>query len=66
MERAERFVSVNTIGLTGLGCFVITKPLILQLVGVVFTFEIVLLQAAQTPLTDASAAGVNSTAACKT
>ncbi|CAG7826075.1 unnamed protein product, partial [Allacma fusca] len=43
VERAERFVSANTIGLNGLGCFIITKPLILQIVGVVFTFEIVLL-----------------------
>ncbi|ODM89736.1 Gustatory receptor for sugar taste 64a [Orchesella cincta] len=34
------------IGLTGLGCFVVTKPFILRIISVVFTFEIVLLQGA--------------------
>ncbi|CAG7722153.1 unnamed protein product [Allacma fusca] len=49
VERAERFVSTNTISLSGAGCFNITKPLILRVIGIVFTFEVVLLQASQTP-----------------
>ncbi|CAL8136734.1 unnamed protein product [Orchesella dallaii] len=32
------------IGLSGLGCFVVTKPFILQVFSVLFTFEIILLQ----------------------
>ena len=43
--RAERFINRNIIALTGLGCFRITKPLYLNIIGVVFTFEIVILQA---------------------
>ncbi|CAL8093433.1 unnamed protein product [Orchesella dallaii] len=40
----KRITSGPQIGLTGLGCFVVTKPFILSILSVVFTFEIVLLQ----------------------
>ncbi|CAG7716022.1 unnamed protein product [Allacma fusca] len=44
VDRTERFLAVTKIGLSGLGCFTITRPFILSIVSVVFTFEIVLLQ----------------------
>ncbi|CAG7718720.1 unnamed protein product [Allacma fusca] len=48
IERAERLIRTSQIGLTGLGCFTITRQFILQIVNVVFTFEIVLLQTSNT------------------
>ncbi|CAG7717220.1 unnamed protein product [Allacma fusca] len=50
VERTENFISSKIIGLTGLGCFTITKPLILNVIAVIFTFEMVLLQALQASL----------------
>jgi len=45
VERVEQKVNTGPdIGLNGLGCFTITKPFILSIIGAVFTFEIVLLQ----------------------
>ncbi|CAG7733595.1 unnamed protein product [Allacma fusca] len=52
VERAERYVNSNTIALSGLGCFFVTKPLILHSFGVVFTGVIVLLQATKFPQDD--------------
>ncbi|CAG7830006.1 unnamed protein product, partial [Allacma fusca] len=43
VQRAERFINANSIGFSGLSYFVITKPLLLQIVGVIFTVEVVLL-----------------------
>ncbi len=40
----KRVAGGHEIGLTGLGCFTVTKPFILGFIGVIFTFEIVLLQ----------------------
>lgn len=45
VARLEEIVSIGPqIGLSGLGCFVVTKPFILKILSVVFTIEIVLLQ----------------------
>ncbi len=45
VSRLDRRVTLGRkIGFSGLGCFVVTKPFILQIIGVIFTFEIVLLQ----------------------
>ncbi|CAG7824772.1 unnamed protein product [Allacma fusca] len=51
IERIERYVYVNPIALNGLGCFIVTKPLLLRIIGVIFTVVIVLLQATQLPKT---------------
>ncbi|CAG7725807.1 unnamed protein product [Allacma fusca] len=48
IERTERAIRSSKVGLSGLGCFIITRPFILQIVNVVFTFEIVLLQTGNT------------------
>ena len=57
MKRLEQNLrGGTTVALTGLDCFAITKPFVLQIISVVFTFEIVLLQASQTPLTAPAAA----------
>ncbi|CAL8093427.1 unnamed protein product [Orchesella dallaii] len=40
----KRVTSGPDIGFSGLGCFVVTKPFMLSILSVIFTFEIVLLQ----------------------
>lgn len=45
MARFERKLQTAKIAFTGLNCFSITKPVILSIVGVLVTFEIVLLHA---------------------
>ncbi|CAL8116987.1 unnamed protein product [Orchesella dallaii] len=45
----QRVSSGHDIGLSGLGCFVVTKPFMLSLLSVIFTLEIVLLQSAPSP-----------------
>ncbi|CAL8093421.1 unnamed protein product [Orchesella dallaii] len=45
----KRVTGGRDIGLSGLGCFTVTKPFILTVIGVVFTFEIVLLQVYPNP-----------------
>jgi len=49
LERLERMLACGPIGLGGLGCFVITRAFLLVVLSVVFTVEIVLLQASATP-----------------
>ncbi|XP_035701905.1 gustatory receptor for sugar taste 64f-like [Folsomia candida] len=44
LARFERKLQSGSICFTGLDCFVITKPLILNVIGVIVTFEIILLQ----------------------
>ena len=44
LERLERMLSNNTIGLSGLGCFVVTKAFLLVVGSVIFTFQVVLMQ----------------------
>ncbi|CAG7717221.1 unnamed protein product [Allacma fusca] len=45
VQRTENFLNANVIGLSGLGCFTITKPMMLKVIGVIFSFEVVLIQA---------------------
>ncbi|CAL8093424.1 unnamed protein product [Orchesella dallaii] len=60
ISRLDRRVTTGPkIGFSGLGCFTVTKPFILQIIGVIFTFEIVLLQGS-------SAAKGDSQCCCKT
>ncbi|CAL8093418.1 unnamed protein product [Orchesella dallaii] len=45
VARVDKHVTAGPdIGLSGLGCFIVTKPFILSIVNVIFTVEIVLLQ----------------------
>lgn len=44
IERVELRLRTETLGFTGLGFFTITKSYLLNVVNVIFTFEIVLLQ----------------------
>ncbi|CAG7722117.1 unnamed protein product [Allacma fusca] len=54
VQRMDRYLNENVIGFTGLDCFTFTKPMILKVVGVIFSFEVVLLQALQLSLKKSS------------
>ncbi|XP_021968734.1 gustatory receptor 5a for trehalose [Folsomia candida] len=45
VARFERQLQTERIALTGMSCFSVTKPLILSIIGVLVTFEIILLHA---------------------
>ncbi|CAL8122975.1 unnamed protein product [Orchesella dallaii] len=48
VERLERMLGTGPLGLSGLGCFVITRAFMLVVISVIFTMEIVLLQTSAT------------------
>ncbi|CAL8093436.1 unnamed protein product [Orchesella dallaii] len=54
IERAELKSRTSCIGFGGLDCFTITKPFVLSVVSVIFTFEIVLLQSSTTPISNST------------
>ncbi|CAG7718129.1 unnamed protein product, partial [Allacma fusca] len=51
VQRTENFLNGNVIGLSGLGCFTITKPMVIKITGVVMSFELVLLQVLELSVT---------------
>ncbi|CAL8122973.1 unnamed protein product [Orchesella dallaii] len=44
VRRLERFLGSRMIGITGSGCFIITKSFVFMIISAIFTLEVVLLQ----------------------
>ena len=54
MQRAERFGNRNEIAWTGLNCFIVTNNLLMKIIGVVFAFVTIILQASNQAKLDAA------------